>query len=74
MVEAAREKKNKSSRMRYFFVVTFVSVADDAKLNSDATASEGRAILQKDLNRQEEWTSKNCMKFIKDKYKVLHLG
>ena len=36
--------------------------------------SEGRATLQEDLERLEEWANKNLMKFNKDKYKVLLLG
>jgi len=35
--------------------------------------SERRAILQRDLDRLEEWASKNIMKFNNDKYKALHL-
>lgn len=36
--------------------------------------SEVRAILQRDLDRLEEWASKNCVKLKKEKCKVLHLG
>lgn len=36
--------------------------------------SEGRARLQEDLDRLEEWANKNLMKLNKDKCKVLHLG
>ncbi|KAK4810617.1 hypothetical protein QYF61_007354 [Mycteria americana] len=36
--------------------------------------SEGRSILQRDIDRLEEWASKNCVKFNKDECKVLHLG
>lgn len=36
--------------------------------------SEGRSLLQRDLDRLEEWASKNCMEFKKDKCKLLHLG
>ncbi|PKU33816.1 leiomodin-3 [Limosa lapponica baueri] len=36
--------------------------------------SEGRATLQEDLERLEEWADKNLMKFNKDKCKILHLG
>ena len=37
-------------------------------------AFEGRATLQEDLDRLEEWANKNFMKLNKDKCKVLHLG
>ncbi|KAK4815390.1 hypothetical protein QYF61_001378, partial [Mycteria americana] len=35
---------------------------------------EGRAILQRDRGRLEEWASRNCIKLNKDECKVLHLG
>ncbi|GAB0181643.1 mitochondrial enolase superfamily member 1 [Grus japonensis] len=46
----------------------------DTKLGGEVDTSEGRAILQRDLDRLEEWASKDCMKFSKDHCKVLHLG
>ncbi|GAB0184934.1 hypothetical protein GRJ2_000958700 [Grus japonensis] len=48
--------------------------SDDSKLSGEVDASEGRATLQEDLDRLEEWANKNLMKFNKDKCKVLHLG
>ncbi|XP_040978862.1 uncharacterized protein LOC121233232 isoform X2 [Aquila chrysaetos chrysaetos] len=48
--------------------------ADDTKLGGEVDASERRAILQRDQDWLEERASKNCMKFNKDKCKVLHLG
>ncbi|PKU41416.1 rna-directed dna polymerase from mobile element jockey-like [Limosa lapponica baueri] len=36
--------------------------------------SKGRATLQEDMDRLEEWTNKNLMKFNKDECNVLHLG
>ncbi|KAK4829010.1 hypothetical protein QYF61_001766 [Mycteria americana] len=48
--------------------------ADDTKLSDEVNTSEERGILQRDLDRLEEWASKYRMKFIKDKCKLLHLG
>lgn len=35
---------------------------------------EGNAAIQRDLNRLEEWATRNLMKFSKDKFSVLHVG
>lgn len=34
----------------------------------------GKAAIQRDLARLEEWANKSLMKFSEDKCKVLHLG
>ncbi|GAB0203278.1 mitochondrial enolase superfamily member 1 [Grus japonensis] len=52
---------------------TVMKFADDTKLSGEMDTSEGRATLQEDLDRLEEWANKNLMKFNKDKHKVLYL-
>lgn len=48
--------------------------AEDTKLRGEVDASEGRSVLQRDLDRLEECASNNSMKFNKDKHKALCLG
>ncbi|PKU37934.1 rna-directed dna polymerase from mobile element jockey-like [Limosa lapponica baueri] len=48
--------------------------ADDTKLSGEMDTLEGRATLQEDLDRLEEWAKKDFMKFNKDNCKFLHPG
>ncbi|KAK4829816.1 hypothetical protein QYF61_006653 [Mycteria americana] len=49
--------------------------ADDTKLGGVADRPEGRAAIQRDLNRRlEKGPDRNLMKFNKEKCRVLHLG
>ncbi|KAJ7399546.1 hypothetical protein BTVI_113886 [Pitangus sulphuratus] len=47
---------------------------DDTKLGGAAHTPEGCAALQKGLDMWERCTERNCLKFNKDKCRVLHLG
>lgn len=50
-----------------------MSFADIPKLGGEGDTSGGSGTLQEDLDRLEERTSKNLMKFNKDKFKILYL-
>lgn len=47
--------------------------AEDTKLGGVANSPEGRAAIQRNLNRMEKWADKNLLKFNKENCKVLHL-
>ena len=49
---------------------SLMKFAGDTKLSREVDTPEGRAAVQGDLDRPEEWASKNLMKFNKDKCTV----
>ncbi|PKU46655.1 rna-directed dna polymerase from mobile element jockey- hypothetical protein [Limosa lapponica baueri] len=53
---------------------TLNKFADGTKQSGAVDSLEGRDATQRGLARLEQWAHLNPMKFIKAKYKVLHLG
>lgn len=48
---------------------TFIKFTDDMKCKRPIHTMEVRAAIQRDLNKLQEWASKNLVKFSMDKYK-----
>lgn len=53
---------------------SFSKLMDNLKLGRIVNTLEGRAALQKDLDKFQEWAEANFMKFNRSKSKVLYLG
>lgn len=52
---------------------TVFRCADDTKLGGAVDMFEGKAAIQMQIDKLEEWADRNLMKFSQEKCKILHL-
>ena len=55
-------------------VRTVSEFADDAKLCGAVSTPGGQEVIQRDLDRLEQWAQLNIMRFNRPKCKILYLG